>query len=155
MYDVYSIMSGRNQGVRILKNAWFQRFARRERMSDRALQEAIARAEEGIIDADLGGNLIKQRIARPGQGKSGGYRTVIVFRKEDRAFFIYGYAKSERDNIDQGETDAFKRAAIELLALSDEQIQRLIENGALTEVESSITPPDRARLVVDKTASLG
>lgn len=122
--------------MRIFKNAWFRRFARRERITDRTLQEAIARAEEGIIDADLGGNIIKQRIARPGQGKSGGYRTVIVFRKEDRAFFVYGYAKSERDNIDQGEADAFKRAAMELLALSDEQIQMLIEYGALMEVES-------------------
>ena len=122
--------------MRIFKNAWFRRFARRERITDRTLQEAIARAEEGVIDADLGGNIIKQRIARPGQGKSGGYRTVIVFRKEDRAFFVYGYAKSERDNIDQGEADAFKRAAMELLALSDEQIQVLIENGALTEVGS-------------------
>jgi hypothetical protein len=129
-------MSGRNEGVRIFKNAWFRRFARRERITDRTLKEAIARAEEGIIDADLGGNVIKQQIARAGQGKSGGYRTVIVFRKEERAFFVYGYAKSERDNIDQGEADAFKRAAMELLALSDEQIQVLIENGALTEVGS-------------------
>jgi len=99
------------------------------------LRDAIARAEKGMIDADLGGNVIKQRIARPGQGKSGGYRTIVVFRKGERAFFVYGYAKSELDNIDQEEADAFKRAARELLALSDEQIQRLIENGALTEVK--------------------
>ena len=121
--------------MRIFENAWFQRFARRERMTDQTLRDAIANAEKGIIDADLGGNVIKQRIARPGQGKSGGYRTIIVFRKGDRAFFVYGYAKSELDNIDQGETDAFKRAAKELLALSDEQIRALIENGALTEVK--------------------
>jgi hypothetical protein len=99
------------------------------------LKDAIANAEKGIIDADLGWNVIKQRMARPGQGKSGGYRTIIVFRKGDRAFFVYGYAKSELDNIDQGETDAFKRAAKELLALSDEQIRALIENGALMEVK--------------------
>lgn len=128
-------MSGNDETVRIFKNAWFRRFARRERMPDRALRDAIARAEKGIVDADLGGNVIKQRIARPGQGKSGGYRTIIVFRKGDKAFFVYGFAKSERDNIDRAETEAFKKAANELLALSDEQIGTLIENGALTEVK--------------------
>lgn len=120
--------------MKIFKNAWFWRFARRERIADKTLLDAIARAEQGTIDADLGGNVIKQRIARPGQGKSGGYRTVIVFRKGDRAFFVYGFAKSERDNIDRAETEAFKKAARELLALSDEQIGKLIENGALTEI---------------------
>lgn len=128
-------MSGSDETVRIFKNIWFRRFARRERIADKTLRDAIARAEKGMIDADLGGNVIKQRIARPGQGKSGGYRTIVVFRKGDRAFFVYGYAKSELDNIDQEETDAFKRAARELLALSDEQIRALIENGAITEVE--------------------
>jgi hypothetical protein len=128
-------MSVSDGSVRIFKNAWFRRFARRERISDKTLRDAVANAEKGIIDADLGGNVIKQRIARPGQGKSGGYRAIIVFKKGDRAFFVYGYAKSELGNIDQGETDAFKRAAEELLALSDEQIQRLIENGALAEVK--------------------
>jgi len=128
-------VSESDEAVRIFENAWFRRFARRERITDQTLRDAIANAEKGMIDADLGGNVIKQRIARPGQGKSGGYRTIIVFKKGDRAFFVYGYAKNELSNIDQGETDAFKRAAKELLALSDEQIQRLIENGALTEVK--------------------
>jgi hypothetical protein len=128
-------MSGSDESVRIFKNAWFRRFARRERISDQTLRSAVANAEKGIIDADLGGNVIKQRIARPGQGKSGGYRALIVFKKGDRAFFVYGYAKNELSNIDQGETDAFKRATKELLGLSDEQIQRLIEKEALTEVK--------------------
>jgi hypothetical protein len=128
-------MSGKNETIRIFKNAWFRRFSRREGLTDKALREAVASAEKGTVDADLGGNVIKQRIARPGQGKSGGYRTIIIFRRGDKAFFVYGYAKSERDNLDQGETDAFKKAAKELLALSDEQIQKLIESGALTEIK--------------------
>jgi hypothetical protein len=128
-------MSGNDETVRIFQNAWFQRFARRERIPDKALRDAIDQAEKGSIDADLGGHVIKQRIARPGQGKSGGYRTIIVFRKGDKAFFVYGFAKSERDNIDRAETEAFKKAAKGLLALSDEQIGTLIENGALTEVK--------------------
>lgn len=121
--------------MRIFKNAWFLRFSRREKITDNALRQAIARAEKGTVDADLGGHVIKQRIARPGQGKSGGYRTIIILKNADKAFFVYGFAKSERESIDKGETEAFKKAAKELLALSDEHIQKLIENGGLTEVE--------------------
>lgn len=75
------------------------RFARRERIRDSSLCEAIRRAERGLIDADLGGGIIKQRVARPGQGRSGGYRTVLAYRSGDRAVFLYGFAKSERENI--------------------------------------------------------
>jgi hypothetical protein len=121
--------------LQIFKNTWFQRFARRAKITDEVLNDAIARAEKGTIDADLGGNVIKQRIARLGQGKSGDYRTIIIFKKEDKAFFVYGFAKNERENIDKNETDAFKKSAKELLALSDKHIQALIDNGALTEVE--------------------
>ena len=121
--------------MQIFKNTWFQRFSRREKITDEVLKGAIARAEKGTIDADLGGNVIKQRIARSGQGKSGGYRTIIVFKKGDKAFFVYGFAKSERENIDKNETDVFKKSAKELLALSDKHIQELIDNGALTEIE--------------------
>ncbi len=121
--------------LRIFKNAWFQRFARRNKITDTTLIDAVTRAEKGTIDADLGGNVIKQRIARPGKGKSGGYRTIIVFMKEDKAFFVFGFAKSERENIDQAETTAFKKAATKLLALSDEQIQELVKKGGLTEIQ--------------------
>ena len=120
--------------MRVFKNAWFKRFARRERISDATLTRAITRAAKGAVDADLGGNVIKQRIARPGQGKSGGYRTIIVFRRGDKAFFVYGFAKKKLDNISKDELKVFKQAAKELLALSDEQIEKLIEIGGLTEV---------------------
>jgi hypothetical protein len=80
--------------VRIYESRWFQRFARKEGITDAALREAVVRAEEGQIDADLGGEVIKQRISRPGQGRSGGYRTLILFRRGARAFFVYGFAKS-------------------------------------------------------------
>ena len=120
----------------IFKNAWFKRFAKREEISNETLRETIDRAERGLIDADFGGNVIKQRIARPNEGKSGGYRTIIIFKKVDKAFFVYGFAKNERDNIRKDEKEAFKEAAKELLALSDEQIQKLIKTGGLIEVES-------------------
>ena len=121
--------------MRIFKNAWFRRLARRQKITDKALREAVAKAEKGAIDANLGGHVIKQRLARPGQGKSGGYRTILIFKKGDKAFFVYGFGKSDRENIDQRETDMFKKAGKKLLALSDEQIQSLIENGGLTEVK--------------------
>jgi hypothetical protein len=123
--------------LHIYKNTWFQRFARREKITDQMLIDVITRAEEGLIDADLGGNIIKQRVARKGQGKSGGYRTIIVFKQDDKAFFVYGFAKSERENIDKNEIDVFKQSAKELLALSDQHLQELIENGRLTEVKSN------------------
>ncbi len=120
--------------MRIFINAWFRRFARRERIGGKTLKEAVARADKGLIDADLGGGVIKQRIARPGQGRSGGYRTIIIFRQGERAFFVYGYAKSKRSNIEQDEVEVFRKAARELLLLSESQLAQLIENEALMEV---------------------
>ena len=97
--------------MRVFKNTWFQRFARREEITDQVLIVAIDRAEKGMVDADLGGKVIKQRIARLKQGKSSGYRTIIIFNSGDKAFFVYGFTKSERGNIDKGEIDIFKKAA--------------------------------------------
>ena len=121
--------------MRIFKNKWFVRFARKERITDAKLTEAVRNAEKGLIDADYGGGVIKQRIARPGQGKSGGYRSIIIFRKGNMAFFVYGFAKNERDNIDESDERDFKDLAKVLLALSDEGLKKLTDNGELTQVE--------------------
>jgi len=121
--------------LRVFKNAWFCRFARREKIKDTVLKDAVARAERGIIDAELGGGVIKQRIARAGQGKSGGYRSIIIFQKGERAFFVYGFAKSDRENIEPDETAAFRKSAKAFFALSDKQIEALIKNQELTEVD--------------------
>ena len=86
--------------MQIFTTKVFARFARKERLEDQRLCEAIARAEQGSIDADLGGGVIKQRVARQGGGRSGGYRTVIAYRARQRSVFLYGFAKSARDNID-------------------------------------------------------
>jgi hypothetical protein len=99
-----------------------------------ALKDAIARAEKGFIDADLGGGVIKQRIARPGQGRSGGYRSVILFRKEELAFFVYGFAKSNRDNIEPDEVAGFRKLAKGYLALSEKQIATMLKDERLKEV---------------------
>jgi hypothetical protein len=80
--------------VRIFQSRWFQRFAWKEGITDAVLCDAIARAEKGQIDARLGGEVIKQRIARPGHGRSKGYRTIILFRHGAKAFFVYGFGKA-------------------------------------------------------------
>ena len=110
------------------------RFALKAGIGDAVLCETIGDAERGLIAADLGGGVIKQRIARPGQGKSGGFRTLIVFRSGAVAFFVHGFAKNERDNIGKDELVALKRLAAELLAYDDKTIARVVASGTLVEV---------------------
>jgi hypothetical protein len=121
--------------LRLYKSKWFVRFAKKERIADAKLCEAIKDAEKGRIDADYGDGLIKQRIARPGEGKSGGYRSIILFRKGERSFFIYGFAKSDQDNIDQSDERDFKELAAVLLNASDEQLADLVGSGKYQEVQ--------------------
>ncbi len=120
--------------MRVFKSKWFIRFTRKERINDATLCKVVKEAEKGNIDADYGGGVIKQRIARPHQGKSGGYRSIIYYRQEDKAFFVYGWPKSERANIDEDEEKEFKRQAKLTLALNDEQIQKLLDNETWQEV---------------------
>ena len=120
--------------MKVFKNAWFSRFARKENIRASALLDAIERAEKGQIDADLGGGVIKQRIARPGESKSKGYRSIILFRKDEKAFFVYGFSKSELGNIRADEEDQFKKMARHVLALTDAQLGTLVLNGQFEEV---------------------
>lgn len=122
--------------MRIFVSRWFQRISRREGIADAALLEAVARAEKGQLDADLGGEVIKQRIARPGQGKSKGYRTIILFRRGEKAFFVYGFSKSQRANIDADEEKEFKEAAKHVLALTERRLAVLVKNGDFVEVRT-------------------
>lgn len=123
--------------MRVFKNAWFERFARKQGIADLALLDAITRAERGLVDADLGGGLVKQRVARSGQGKAGGFRTIILYRTNERAFFVYGFAKSDRANIDADEEAAFKKAATYVLGLSEAYLAQLISMGQFTEVHDN------------------
>jgi hypothetical protein len=122
--------------VRIFKSRWFHRFALKEGIADLLLCDAVTRAERGQIDGALGGEVIKQRIARPGQGKSKGYRTIILFRRGAKAFFMYGFSKSERANIDKDEEKQFKEAARYVLALTDVQLAELLKRGDFLEVKT-------------------
>jgi hypothetical protein len=122
--------------TRIFKNGWFQRFARKEKLADSALREAVQRAEAGLMDADLGGGVIKQRVARPGKGKSAGCRTLILFRQGDRAVFAFGFAKSAQANISKADLAVLKNAAVEVLGWSAEELDRLVVSGTLAEIEN-------------------
>ena len=120
--------------MRVFKNKSFARFARKVRLEDSALREAVANVERGLIDADMGGGVIKQRIARAGGGKSGGFRTIILFKAGTRAFFVHGFAKSGQDNIRDDELAAFKMLAAELLNYDDAALAKVLAAGHLTEV---------------------
>lgn len=121
--------------MRIFKNRWFVKFVKKERISDALLCAAVREAEFGQVDADYGGGVIKQRIAREGGGKSGGYRTVILYRRGDRAFFVYGFSKSEMENINESEEVAFKKLADLVLSLTDAALAQWIERGTFQEVK--------------------
>lgn len=122
--------------MQVSKTRWFARFARNEGIADRSLREAIARAERGLIDADLGGGLIKQRVARRGQGRSGGYRTILAYSAGSRAFFLLGFAKSDLDNIDEKEISALKKLGKRLLVADTPTIYAMLEDGSLQEVHN-------------------
>lgn len=121
--------------MRVFKNSVFVRFAKKSGITDEALCRAVEDAEKGLIDADLGGGVIKQRVARQGEGKSGGFRTMILFRRNDRAFFVYGFAKNERANISQEELTEFKRLAAKMLSYSDAELEAAMKNKTLSEVD--------------------
>jgi hypothetical protein len=121
--------------VRIFKTKPFARFAAKEDIDNATLREAIRRADAGLIDGDLGGGVIKQRIARKGQGRSGGYRSIVLFRREEKAFFVYGFAKSDRDNIDRQDLKAFRLLATQMLALDDAELGAAMRNGTIMEID--------------------
>jgi hypothetical protein len=120
--------------MRIFKTRWFTRFARQEKIADDGLREAIERAERGLVDADLGGGLIKQRVARQGQGRSGGYRAIIAYRAADKAFFLHGFAKSDQENIAGDELIALRKFGGRLLGADVETLNAMLEDGSLKEV---------------------
>jgi hypothetical protein len=122
--------------VRLFKLKAFARFQRRERIADEALGRVVRRADDGLIDADLGGGLIKQRVARPGQGKSGGFRTIIAYRRGDRAVFLFGFAKSDRQNLDDDELAYWRRVGRAYLGLDEDGIEAAIAADDLEEVSN-------------------
>ena len=122
--------------MRIFKNRPFSKWASTEGLNDALLLAAVDEMERGLIDANLGGHVVKKRVAVGGQGKSGGMRTLLAYRVGDKAFFVYGFAKSARANISADELRALKYLAKELLSYSDRALAKAIKSGALIEVKS-------------------
>ena len=120
--------------MHVFKTKWLARFAKHEGITDASLREAIARAERGLVDADLGSGLIKQRVARRGKGRSGGFRMLIAYRLKKRAVFLYGFAKNERANIGADELLTAREIASSWLAADTGRIARALAEGELQEV---------------------
>ena len=118
----------------IYTTRWFKRWAKGEGMTDAALCAAVEEMRRGLFDADLGAGLFKKRVARAGQGKSGGFRTLVATNKGDRWFFVYGFAKNTRANIDKDEEAALKRLAMELLSYTAKAVSKAVEAKQLFEV---------------------
>jgi hypothetical protein len=119
----------------IYKTRWFDRWARKEGLAASCLCAAVREMTNGLLDADLGGGLFKKRIGRSGQGKSGGFRTLVATNEGNRWIFVYGFPKNERANIDKDEAEALKKLAAHLLSLTALAVTRATEAGELIEVD--------------------
>jgi hypothetical protein len=114
----------------------FSKWATKEGLVDDLLLAAVDEMEQGLIDADLGGHVVKKRVALAGKGKSGGVRTLLAYKVGNKAFFVYGFAKNARANISAAELKALKHLAKELLNYSDKVLTIAIKHRALIEVEN-------------------
>jgi len=120
--------------MRIFKNTWFNRFADKAGITDIELRELVDQLESDQAYADLGGGVYKIRLARPGEGKSGGYRIIVFFRSEERTFYEYCFAKSKKANISQKELKYMKETAKEYLSMPPEQLREKIGQGKFIEL---------------------
>jgi hypothetical protein len=119
----------------IYKTRWFNRWAHKQELDDLSLCAAVREMTAGLYDADLGGGLVKKRIARSGQGKRGDFRTLIATNKGDRWIFVYGFPKHERSNIDKNEEEALKKLATELMSLTLEALDQAKDDNELMEID--------------------
>ena len=119
---------------RILKTRTFNRWLRKTLLTDAALLKAIDEMEQGLVDADLGGNLYKKRVALPGRGKSGSTRTLIATNRQNRWFFMFGFEKNDKENITQAELAYLQEVAQIFLGYSSDELQLAIDKGEFLEV---------------------
>lgn len=120
--------------MRIFKTRLFAKWANKEKLEDALLRQTINEMEKGLLGAKLGNHVYKKRVALKGRGKQGSTRSIIAYKIADKAFFIFGYAKNEKENITAEEKKIIRRFAAELLSYSDKELDRLIESKAIVEV---------------------
>ncbi len=123
-----------NVALSVYKTKPFSRFARKAHIRDEELWEAARRASQGSVDADLGGGVIKQRIARAGEGKSGGSRAILLYRIRGRVVFVYGFEKKDKANISDQELAAFRELADVILGYNKAEMAQRVAGGALIEI---------------------
>lgn len=121
--------------MNIFKSKWFSKWAEKEGLTDNALQDAILEMEGGLVDGELGGHVYKKRAAIHDQGKRGGLRTIVAFKMGDKSFFMFGFAKNQRENISAKELKALKLMAKELLGYSNLQLNKAVKSGELIKVK--------------------
>ena len=119
---------------RILKTRTFNRWLRKTLLTDAALLKAIDEMEQGLVDADLGGNIYKKRGALPGRGKSGSTRTLIATNRQNRWFFMFGFEKNDKENITQAELAYLQEVAQIFLGYSNDELKLAIDKGEFLEV---------------------
>ena len=121
--------------MQAFKTRTFAKWANSAGLDDNVLATAVVEMERGLIDAHLGGEVVKKRLALRGRGKRGGVRTLVAFRQDEKAFFIFGFAKNERANISSDELRALKLLAKELLNYSAVSLTKALQTGELIEIE--------------------
>ncbi|RXZ36134.1 type II toxin-antitoxin system RelE/ParE family toxin [Oxalobacteraceae bacterium CAVE-383] len=121
--------------MQIFKTKWFARWAAKEELAEQSLRNAVVEIEAGLIDAYLGSHVVKKRIGLSGRGKSGGVRTLLAFQMEDKAFFLYGFSKNQRDNISNKELRGLRLLAANLLAYDRRALNKAVKAQELIEVD--------------------
>jgi hypothetical protein len=120
--------------MRVFKTRTFCRSMKRSGLTDEALWAAVLEMTQGLVDADLGGHVVKKRVALPGQGKRGGAKTIVATKLAERWFFLYGFSKNERSSIDKDELRALQEVAKDLLGFDDRQLGIALHAGEIVEV---------------------
>ncbi len=121
--------------MRILKNKEFDRWAGKEHLNDEAILKAAEEMEKGLYEANLGRNVYKKRVSIGNRGKRGGARTIVAFKIHNKAIFMYGFAKNQKENISSKEEKALKELAKVFLNFNDNQVDKAIQVGELIEVK--------------------
>jgi hypothetical protein len=121
--------------MRIFKTRAFQHWLSKLSLVDESLINAVYEIEQGNVDANLGGNLYKKRVALPGRGKRGSVRTLLAVRHGDKAFFLYGFEKNQRDNITEKEAKAYKLIAKTILAYTDSELNKRLNDESVIEIK--------------------
>ncbi len=119
-----------------LTTKWFKKWSKKVNLSNQDLLETIQNLESGLSVSDLGGNLFKVRVKREHSGKSSGFRTIIVFKSGEKAIFLYGFGKNEKENIDKSELQYLKTLGYDLISLDSKQLNSAISKGVLFDLEA-------------------